>query len=119
MEYIFLVIIIDGRKKTCIQYFYFSCDQLLKFYIIIFVDFFRYAEYGTILEIKNLVLLNDGCSILSTVGVRRFRILSRGERDGYDTASIANVCDVSIPSNQIEGNNHFYSIYFCSSVLSW
>nr|XP_018917846.1 PREDICTED: LON peptidase N-terminal domain and RING finger protein 3 [Bemisia tabaci] len=62
----------------------------------------RYAEYGTILEIKNLVLLNDGCSILSTVGVRRFRILSRGERDGYDTASIANVCDVSIPSNQIE-----------------
>ncbi|KAK0178402.1 hypothetical protein PV328_002352 [Microctonus aethiopoides] len=60
----------------------------------------RYAEYGTVLEIKDRVLMKDGCSILSTVGGRRFRVLSGGERDGYDTAEVELIRDSPIqPAN--------------------
>uniref|UniRef100_A0A182QSQ6 RING-type domain-containing protein n=1 Tax=Anopheles farauti TaxID=69004 RepID=A0A182QSQ6_9DIPT len=48
----------------------------------------RYVEYGTMLDIRDCVQLGDGCSILSTVGGRRFRVLTRHERDGYDTAQV-------------------------------
>ncbi|OXU23206.1 hypothetical protein TSAR_002244, partial [Trichomalopsis sarcophagae] len=61
----------------------------------------RYAEYGTMLEIRDRVLLKDGCSILSTVGARRFRVLSGGERDGYDTAQVEFLRDTPIPADQL------------------
>ncbi|XP_058123322.1 uncharacterized protein LOC131294412 [Anopheles ziemanni] len=48
----------------------------------------RYVEYGTMLDIRDCVQLGDGCSILSTVGGRRFRVLTRHEKDGYDTANV-------------------------------
>jgi len=48
----------------------------------------RYVDYGTMLDICDCVQLADGCSILSTVGTRRFRVLRRTEKDGYDTANI-------------------------------
>lgn len=73
-------------------FFYYVCNiflliwQSLRVWTIFFA--YRYAEYGTILEIKDRVLMKDGCSILSTVGGRRFRVLSGGERDGYDTAQV-------------------------------
>ncbi|XP_014283449.1 LON peptidase N-terminal domain and RING finger protein 2 [Halyomorpha halys] len=62
----------------------------------------RYAEYGTILEIKDWVLLNDGCSILSCVGVRRFRVISRSERDGYDTAQVQFIQDDPISCHSLQ-----------------
>ncbi|XP_034935450.1 LON peptidase N-terminal domain and RING finger protein 3 [Chelonus insularis] len=58
----------------------------------------RYAEYGTVLEIKDRVLMKDGCSILSTVGGRRFRVVSGGERDGYDTAEVELIRDSLVSS---------------------
>jgi Lon protease-like protein len=61
----------------------------------------RYAEYGTMLEIRDRVLLKDGCSILSSVGGRRFRVLSGGERDGYDTAQVEFLRDTPIPADQL------------------
>lgn len=39
-----------------------------------------FASYGTILEVKDAVHLHDGRSILTTVGVRRFKILEKGEQ---------------------------------------
>lgn len=39
-----------------------------------------YASYGTILEVKDAVHLHDGRSILTTVGIRRFKIIERGEQ---------------------------------------
>lgn len=39
------------------------------------------------------MLLSDGCSILSTLGVRRFRTKTRDEHDGYDTASVEYISD--------------------------
>lgn len=65
------------------------------------IYFFRYAEYGTILDIRDRVLLKDGCSILSTVGGRRYRVLSGGEKDGYDTAQVEFLRDTVVQEDQL------------------
>lgn len=59
------------------------------------------------LEIKDWVLLPDGCSILSTVGMRRFQVLSRGEKDGYDTAQVKFLADVPIHHQTLKGKMGF------------
>jgi Lon protease-like protein len=56
----------------------------------------RYVEYGTMLDIRDCVQLGDGCSILSTVGTRRFRVIQRTEKDGYDTAKVEFIKDEPI-----------------------
>ncbi|KAL1117124.1 hypothetical protein AAG570_004452 [Ranatra chinensis] len=61
----------------------------------------RYADYGTELEIRDWMLMNDGCSILSNVGMRRFRVTCRGERDGYDTARVEYFTDEPIPRSSL------------------
>lgn len=50
----------------------------------------RFACYGTILEIRDAILLSDGRFILSTVGVRRFRVFKKGEevRDCYSVTTL-------------------------------
>lgn len=48
----------------------------------------RYVDIGTILDIRDCLQLADGCSILSTIGTRRFKVITRGEKDGYDTAKV-------------------------------
>lgn len=53
------------------------------------------------LEIRDRVLLKDGCSILSTVGARRFRVLSGGEKDGYDIARVEFLRDSPVQPNQV------------------
>lgn len=60
-----------------------------------------YSDYGTILDIKDCVLLGNGCSILSTIGVKRFKVIERYEKDGYDTAKIEYVCDESITRDRL------------------
>lgn len=47
-----------------------------------------FADYGCMLQIRQLELLADGRSLVDTVGGRRFRVLRRGRRDGYNTADI-------------------------------
>lgn len=69
--------------------------------IYYFRYFPRYAEYGTMLEIRDRVLLKDGCSILSTLGRKRFRVISGGERDGYDTAHVEFLRDTVVQGNQL------------------
>jgi Lon protease-like protein len=59
----------------------------------------RYVDYGTILEIRDCVQLGDGCSILSTLGTKRFRVIRRSEKDGYDTANIEYIKDEPICDN--------------------
>ncbi|NXT99195.1 LONF2 protein, partial [Buphagus erythrorhynchus] len=46
------------------------------------------ADHGCILEIRDVKFFPDGRSVVDTVGVRRFRVLSHGQRDGYNTANI-------------------------------
>ncbi|XP_070510085.1 LON peptidase N-terminal domain and RING finger protein 3 [Chironomus tepperi] len=56
----------------------------------------RYVDYGTMLEIRDCVQLADGCSILSTVGTKRFRVIRRSEKDGYETANIEYIKDEAV-----------------------
>ena len=47
-----------------------------------------FANVGTVLEIRHVDMMADGRSIISTTGGRRFRVLERGVKDGYDTAKV-------------------------------
>lgn len=48
----------------------------------------KYADYGTMLHIDNIDVLPDGRSIIHTTAGRRFRVVSRSTRNGYNTAKI-------------------------------
>ena len=56
----------------------------------------RFADYGCMLEILSLELLPDGRSYVDTVGGTRFRVLKRGQRDGYHTADIEYLEDLKV-----------------------
>jgi len=53
-----------------------------------------FADYGTMLEIRDVQYFGDGRSVIDTIGGRRFKVLSRSERDGYDTAKVEFIQDV-------------------------
>ncbi|KAG5875992.1 hypothetical protein JTB14_026197 [Gonioctena quinquepunctata] len=62
----------------------------------------KFVQYGTILEVKDAVNLEDGRFILTTVGFRRFKVISRGEQDGYDTAKINFIKDSDVPEEKLQ-----------------
>ncbi|XP_053259096.1 LON peptidase N-terminal domain and RING finger protein 1 [Podarcis raffonei] len=55
-----------------------------------------FADYGCMLYIRNLDYLPDGRSVVDTVGLRRFRVLQRGMKDGYYTADIEYLEDIKV-----------------------
>jgi len=52
-----------------------------------------FASHGTMLEIQDVSYFPDGRSVVNTMGGRRFRVTSRGMRDGYNTAKVENIRD--------------------------
>ncbi|CAG9855662.1 unnamed protein product [Phyllotreta striolata] len=62
----------------------------------------KFVQYGTVLEVKDAVNLEDGRFILTTVGVRRFKVISRSEKDGYDTAKIHYIKDTDVPADKLQ-----------------
>jgi Lon protease-like protein len=42
-----------------------------------------HVDYGTMLEIRSVQILDDGRSLLETWGVWRFRLVEKDTRDGY------------------------------------
>lgn len=63
---------------------------------------FRFADHGCILEIRDVKFFPDGRSVVDTVGVRRFRVLSHGQRDGYNTANIEYLEDKKVEGPEYE-----------------
>ncbi|KAK2176734.1 hypothetical protein NP493_643g01042 [Ridgeia piscesae] len=55
-----------------------------------------FAEYGCMLEIRNVQHLPDGRSVLDTVGGQRFRVLSKRQKDGYHMARVEFVKDTTV-----------------------
>jgi len=53
-----------------------------------------FASHGTMLEIQDVSYFPDGRSVVNTMGGRRFRVVSRGMRDGYNTAKVEIIHDV-------------------------
>lgn len=39
-------------------------------------------------QVRDVKLFPDGRSVVDTIGVSRFKVLSHGQRDGYHTAKI-------------------------------
>lgn len=60
-----------------------------------------YSDFGTILNIQDCVLLGNGCSILSTIGYKRFKVIERNEKDGYDIAKVEYIYDEAISEDRL------------------
>ncbi|GAA6082871.1 LON peptidase N-terminal domain and RING finger protein 1 isoform X1, partial [Tachysurus ichikawai] len=61
-----------------------------------------FADYGCMLEILDQNVLADGRSYVNTVGGSRFRVLQRGQRDGYQTADIEYLQDHKADDAELE-----------------
>ena len=59
----------------------FKCQSTLR-------DTIRFSDFGTMLEIRGIQYFDDGRSVLDTVGGRRFRVVDRDTRDGYQVANV-------------------------------
>ncbi|KAK4683658.1 hypothetical protein P7C73_g6576, partial [Tremellales sp. Uapishka_1] len=57
-------------------------------------------EYGTMLEIQSVQMLPDGRSMVETVGTHRFRLLEKGNLDGYTVGRIEQIEDIS-PEDEV------------------
>ncbi|XP_053284666.1 LON peptidase N-terminal domain and RING finger protein 3 [Pleuronectes platessa] len=55
-----------------------------------------FADYGCLLEIRDVKFFSDGRSVADTIGGRRFKVIQHSERDGYNTADIEYLEDVKV-----------------------
>ncbi|XP_010897787.1 LON peptidase N-terminal domain and RING finger protein 3 [Esox lucius] len=55
-----------------------------------------FADYGCLLEIRNVEFFADGRSVVDTIGKRRFKVTEHHQRDGYNTADIEYLEDVKV-----------------------
>uniref|UniRef100_A0A8C7JGH3 LON peptidase N-terminal domain and ring finger 4 n=1 Tax=Oncorhynchus kisutch TaxID=8019 RepID=A0A8C7JGH3_ONCKI len=62
----------------------------------------KFADYGCMLGIHSLEVLPDGRSYVDCVGGSRFRVLKRGQRDGYHTADIEYMEDHKAEGSELE-----------------
>uniref|UniRef100_UPI00398F0445 LON peptidase N-terminal domain and RING finger protein 2 isoform X2 n=1 Tax=Pristiophorus japonicus TaxID=55135 RepID=UPI00398F0445 len=67
-----------------------------------------FADYGCMLEIRDVKFFPDGRSVVDTIGKCRFKVLRHGQRDGYNTADIEYLED-----KKVEGEE--YSELVCLS----
>jgi len=59
-----------------------------------------FYQYGTLLHIESMQLMPDGRSLIETVGVSRFRVLSYGMRDGYTVGKIERIDDIPLAAEE-------------------
>ncbi|XP_017568869.1 LON peptidase N-terminal domain and RING finger protein 3-like [Pygocentrus nattereri] len=55
-----------------------------------------FADYGCMLEIRNVESFADGRSVVDTIGRRRFKVVQHSQRDGYNTADIEYLEDIKV-----------------------
>lgn len=53
-----------------------------------------FIQYGTMLEIKNMHVFEDGRSLVETIGISRFKVLESGTLDGYTVGRIERIDDI-------------------------
>ncbi|KAJ8283134.1 hypothetical protein COCON_G00056530 [Conger conger] len=61
----------------------------------------RFADFGCMLEVRDVKFFPDGRSVVDTIGVSRFRVLSHGQRDGYNTANIEYLEDRKVDGEEL------------------
>lgn len=77
----------------------------------------NYSDFGTMLSIRDCVLMANGRSILSTVGGRRFRVMKRGERDGYSTAKVQYIYDEPVRKGRLQHVSDLHANVFLKAVI--
>ncbi|XP_008844300.1 LON peptidase N-terminal domain and RING finger protein 1, partial [Nannospalax galili] len=78
-----------------------------------------FADYGCMLQIRNVHFLPDGRSVVDTVGGKRFRVLKRGMKDGYCTADIEYLEDVKIENgDEIQSLRELHDLVY-SQACNW
>ncbi|XP_054471098.1 LON peptidase N-terminal domain and RING finger protein 2 [Anoplopoma fimbria] len=60
-----------------------------------------FADYGCMLEVRDVKFFPDGRSVVDTLGVSRFKVLSHGQRDGYNTAKIEYLEDKKVEGGEL------------------
>lgn len=90
-------------------------------------DFNRFADYGCILEIRNVEFFADGRSVVDSIGKRRFKVIRHSQRDGYNTADIEYIEDQKVNLEiflfkpyYMQNAKHMFSVRssFCGTVSS-
>lgn len=61
-----------------------------------------FSDYGTMLEIRDIQYFEDGRSVVDTIGGKRFKVLSRGVKDGYNTAKVEYLHDEVLEGEDLE-----------------
>ncbi|KAM9373896.1 LON peptidase N-terminal domain and RING finger protein 3 isoform 2-T2 [Phaethornis superciliosus] len=59
-----------------------------------------FADYGCILEIRNVEFFADGRSVVDSIGKRRFKVIEHSQRDGYNTADIEYIEDQKVQGQE-------------------
>ncbi|KAM9600603.1 LON peptidase N-terminal domain and RING finger protein 3 isoform 2-T2 [Morphnus guianensis] len=59
-----------------------------------------FADYGCILEIRNVEFFADGRSVVDSIGKRRFKVMQHSQRDGYNTADIEYIEDQKVQGQE-------------------
>lgn len=77
-----------------------------------------FSEYGCMLEIRDVQFFPDGRSLVDCIGGRRFKVLSRGHRDGYNTANVEFLRDVNVSENDVQAVNKLQEKTY-REVKSW
>ncbi|XP_075056265.1 LON peptidase N-terminal domain and RING finger protein 2 [Mixophyes fleayi] len=77
-----------------------------------------FADYGCMLQVRDVKFFPDGRSVVDTIGLSRFKVLSHGQRDGYNTANIEYLED-----KKVEGLDYEELLLLHNSVydqaLAW
>jgi len=60
-----------------------------------------FSDYGTMLEIRDIQYFPDGRSVVDTMGGRRFKVINRGMKDGYDVASVEFLKDCPVEESEL------------------
>lgn len=70
-------------------------------FLTAWVSLLRFADYGCILEIRNVEFFADGRSVVDTIGKRRFKVVEQHQRDGYNTADIEYLEDKKVSFSRL------------------
>ncbi|XP_051887947.1 LON peptidase N-terminal domain and ring finger 1, like [Pristis pectinata] len=60
-----------------------------------------FTDYGCMLHIRSIHFLPDGRSVVDTVGGNCFKVLERGQKDGYYIANIEYLKDVKVTGKEL------------------
>uniref|UniRef100_A0A671P6D8 Uncharacterized protein n=1 Tax=Sinocyclocheilus anshuiensis TaxID=1608454 RepID=A0A671P6D8_9TELE len=60
-----------------------------------------FADHGCMLEVRDVKFFPDGRSVVDTIGIACFKVLSHGQRDGYHTAKIEYLEDKKVEGEEL------------------